>query len=478
MVIVLIPLFFINLRDSYYWDDDFTMYILQAKQIIVGGSQSAVPYISNPEIETPGSSVHTIGFPLLLSPVIAIAGSSIYALTIWITAFLFGLGLTMALYLKKHFGELIAFLLTMLIVYNPYTLDLKFDILPEIPFAFLLLLCLYLFERYARGPFWMGIVIAILGGLLMSFKLIGVVFPLAVLFWAVRKRFIEKDKTPMNKCVCGFLVGIGSILVYLLLNNLIFAVPWAESGTNIRGEEKLYATVLYNLAYYTEQFKYFFSPWGGSWNFLPLMIKAAIFTFTVLGMIKRFAKRWELIDFIVVLYFVMLIIYPDRSNGIRFLFPVFPILTFYLVQGLETVNIFPGINKYAKAWFLGLLVLVSYLNMLWYIVFEDKPVPAGPQEPSSAEAFEYIRSNTDENAVIIFARPQLLALFTDRTCMANSEDDEPKDVADLIFDHNVDYVITNTDIPNSAADEFIYQQDLICEYLWSNDKFVIYKVVL
>ena len=64
---------------------------------------------------------------------------------------------------------------------------------------------------------------------------------------------------------------------YLLLNNIFFVIPQAEGGSyaGIWGEESIFATLLNNLAYYTEQFKYFFSPWGGNWNFLPLDIKGS-----------------------------------------------------------------------------------------------------------------------------------------------------------------------------------------------------------
>ncbi len=480
MALLLLPLFFINVRDSHDWGGDFAMYIMQAGNIVHGVPQSETPYVYNPGNPVLGPPAYPIGFPLLLSPVYALFGNSIMAFALWVTAFLFGMGMLMTLYLRRYFSEVITFFLVLILVYNPWTLNMKLEIMSEFPFAFLLLLCLYLFEKYARGPFWMGIVIAVLGGLLMSVRIIGVVFPLAVLIWAIRKRFIEKDKTPMSKCVCGFLVGIGSILIYLLLNSVIFPVPQASGGSyaGIWGEEPLYATVLYNLAYYTEQFKYFFSPWGGSWNFLPLILKAAIFTFTLLGMIRSFFKRLELIDMIVILYLGVLLVYPYRHAGIRFLFPVLPLLGFYLVRGLQTVQLFPAISHSIKAVFLGSLVLVSYLNMFWYILINDGNTLPGPQEKASVEAFEYIRNNTAADDVIIFAKPRVLALYTGRHSLANNKESGPKEIAELIFEFKVNYVLTHTEISDEAINEFIRAQDYICEYLWSNDKFVLYKVVM
>lgn len=478
MAIILLPLFFINVRNSHDWGGDFAMYIMQAENIIQGEPQSETPYIYSPDNPVLGPPAYPVGFPLLLSPVYGIAGNSIFAFSLWITAFLFGIGMIMTLYLRRYFSDIITFFLVLIVVYNPWTLNMKMEVMSEIPFTFLLLLCLYLFEKYAKGPFWMGIVIAILGGLLLSTRIIGVVFPIAVLFWAIRKRFFEKDKTPMNKCVCGFLVSVGSVLFYLLLNNIIFAVPQAEGGSyaGIWGHEKLYATVLYNLAYYTEQFKFFFSPWGGSWNFLPLILKAVIFTFTLLGMIKSFFKKLELLDMIVILYFGVLLIYPYRHAGIRFLFPMMPFLVIYLVRGLELVQIYPGIKKYTKAWFLGSLVLVSYLNMFWFILDTQHKTLPGPQETASIEAFKFIEENTAADDVFIFAKPRVLALYTERQSLANDKEADAKHIADLIQTYGVDCVLVQYDVSDQAVQDFINKQDNLCELWWSNDKFVLYKL--
>jgi hypothetical protein len=366
----------------------------------------------------------------------------------------------------------------LILVYNPWTLNLKLDVLSEIPFTFLLLLVVWLFEKYSKGPFWAGIIIAILGGLLVSVRLIGLVFPLAVLIFAIRKRFIEKDNTPFDKCVCGFLVSVGSILVYLLLNNIIFPIPQSVGGdyAGLWGHEKLYATVLYNLEYYALQFMVFFGPWGGSWNFLPTILKGIILTFTLLGMIKSFFKRLELMDMIVILYLGILLIYPYREAGIHFLFPVMPFLLIYLVRGLNLVRIYPGIGPKAKAWFLGGLVLVSYLNMFWYIIHNDHKTLPGPQEKASLEAFDYIRNNTEEHAVFIFAEPRVLALYTERRSLANAGDDNSTEIAQLIGSYKVSYILTQNEISDNAIKDFINGEDCLCERQWYNDKFVLYRL--
>jgi hypothetical protein len=274
-------------------------------------------------------------------------------------------------------------------------------------------------------------------------------------------------------------VGIGSILVYLLLSSIVFSVPQAEGGSyfGIWGGERFYETILNNLAYYVEQFKYFWSAWGGLWNFLPFSLKAVIFTFTILGMIKSFSRRPELVDMIVILYLGVLIIYPYRMGGVRFLIPIVPLLVIYLVKGLETVHIFPKISKSAKTVFLGTLLLVSYLGMIVYIVNTQHQVLEGPHEEVSVEAFSFIKENTDKDDVILFVKPRVLAFYTDRKSLTNYIGRDVNGIAELIENYEVDWVLTHTQISDEAIQKFIREQENICEYYWGNDKFSLYKVL-
>jgi len=481
LALLLVPVFFVNNRDSHDWGGDFAMYIMQAGNIVKGLPQAETPYVYNPGNPVLGPPAYPIGFPLLLSPVYAVFGNNVAVFTYWITLFLFAFGLVTAAWLRKYFSDLIAVFLVLIIVYNPWTLNMKLEIMSEFPFALLMVLLVWLYGKCENGPYWMWVVLAVLGGLLISVRTIGFVFPLALFAYLIRRRFIDRENRLTGKRLFAFLVPLGAVLVYLLLNRLVFAVPQADGGSYTGiwdGDEKLYATVLYNLAYYTEQFKFFFSPWGGSWNFLPLMLKAAIFTFTLLGMIRSFARKWELADMVVILYLLVLLVYPYRHAGIRFLFPLIPLLMVYLVRGLESVSLFPGIRKQSKTVFLGLLVLVSYLNMFWYIIHTDHQTLPGPQEKSSQEAFAYIRDHTPADAVIIFAKPRVLALYTGRQSIANHKELPARDIADLIFEYGVNYVLVHEEVSDEAIKDFIYRQDYICEYYWSNDKFVLYRVVI
>lgn len=177
MAVVLSPLFIINVKYSHDWGGDFSMYLMQAENIVNNIPQSEIPYIYNPENAVLGPPAYFIGFPLILSPIYAIFGGDIHALTLWVSFFLFLLGLIMSIFLRQYFSNLIVFFLVIIVVYNPWTLNMKMEIMSEFPFTFLLILATWLFKKNINKSIWLDVIIAILVGILISVRLIGMAFP-------------------------------------------------------------------------------------------------------------------------------------------------------------------------------------------------------------------------------------------------------------------------------------------------------------
>ena len=103
VALICLPAFFINIKSSHDWGDDFAQYIHQAKNITAGIPQQQTGYIYNPEFHHLGPPAYPVGFPLLLAPVYAIFGNSIKHFDIYISFFLLGFALLMFYFLHKHY---------------------------------------------------------------------------------------------------------------------------------------------------------------------------------------------------------------------------------------------------------------------------------------------------------------------------------------------------------------------------------------
>src|ERR1035437_6792984 len=130
-----LPVLFFNVKSSNDWGDDFAQYIHQAKNIVKGIPQAKTGYIYKEQDPMYGPRCYPSGFPLLLAPVYAMAGNSIYAFNIYMSVFLCILVVCVCFFFfffRKYFGSLIAGILVLIFVYNPGTLHFKTEIMSDI----------------------------------------------------------------------------------------------------------------------------------------------------------------------------------------------------------------------------------------------------------------------------------------------------------------------------------------------------------
>ena len=135
ILILLIPLLVTNIKSSHDWGDDFAQYIHQAKNITEGVSQNETGYVFNADTFL-GPKAYPVGFPLLLAPVIAYYGIDYEAINVYLSVFLVLSCLIGFLLLRKYFTAPTAIITTLVIAYNPVTLNFKTEILSDIPFYF------------------------------------------------------------------------------------------------------------------------------------------------------------------------------------------------------------------------------------------------------------------------------------------------------------------------------------------------------
>jgi len=141
------------------------------------------------------------------------------------------------------------------------------------------------------------------------------------------------------------------------------------------------------------------------------------------------------------------------------------------------VKIYPGIKQNSKAWFLGILVLVSYMNMFWFILKTDTETIKGPMDAIPMEAFEYIQENTSPDAIFLFAKPRALALYTDRRALANNWNDNNEEIERLINEYDIDYLLEGLAISGTNIASYVGSGDAPIEWVWRNDNFVLYRIV-
>ncbi|MEO6883978.1 MAG: hypothetical protein ABI199_08135 [Bacteroidia bacterium] len=481
VALLCLPLFFINIKSSHDWGDDFAQYIHQAKNIAQGISQIQTGYIYNPHYPLLGPPSLPVGFPLLLAPVYAVFGNNIACFDVYITVFLFAFALLMFHFLCKHFSALIATLLVLVVVYNPWTLNFKMEIMSDIPFSLLLLLCILIYQQKNR-TIVRSILLAVLLGFLISIRNIGIVFILAVALDFLHELYenytsILQKKYAYKKLISLTIIVCGGFLIYVILNKWLF--PASNQGifsyNYFLDVNHLKETIQTNLDYYMAVIRAFFDPWNEHWQFVAQFSGDMIFAFIVLGMIKKMTQKIDFVDTCVLIYLFIITIYPASTGGFRLLLPLIPFLLYYAIQGLRSIDIRLKINPNLFAIVLTIFVFFSYKKGWSEISKGEKITLQGPQQKESIEAFNYITNNTPENARFDFIKPRVLALYTNRSAMSNLYNQNTSIIHQHLLENNVSFLLINNRISDDSLKEYVKVYEKNWDEIWSNTEFQLYK---
>jgi hypothetical protein len=151
LVLLCLPLLFINVKDSQDWGDDFAQYFLQARNIIEHRPQTdnGLVFDQTESESRTALKAYPVGFPLMLATVWKVHGHSIEAFSILISLLMIGFAALIFVYLKNFFSPLLSFIRVLAIIYNPVMLESKREVLSDIPFAFFLILSIQA-QRWTR----------------------------------------------------------------------------------------------------------------------------------------------------------------------------------------------------------------------------------------------------------------------------------------------------------------------------------------
>lgn len=466
-VFLLLPLLFVNVPDFHDWGGDFAMYIIQAINLVEGHPQSATGYIYNPDFINNGPPNYPIGFSLLLAPVYAIWGNDMGAFQLLQAWLAFGFGLVFFAYAKQHISWWASLLLVVIMVYNPWFLGFKREIMSE--FSFLVFTMIFLMA--ADRKWWL---LAFVSGVMVVLtRAIGwLVIPtiLTVLvFNLLKERSWEADSTKM----VGLMIAI--ICTVQILDGVVFKIESSVSAYSDQLVEfNLFTNAWNNLVYLKDNWSYhmveFFQKWGLK-SSLPFVAFAVLSLVGAVKVLKSYPHQvWFYLGYVGVL-----LIYPFTGSGFRFLFPL---VCFALVlSAVGLISITPRFKGRAIVFvLLTVLYMSTHLDKWKHTLKYEEMVLQGPQHEDSVEAFEHIMNETSEDEPILFLKPRVLALYTGRRSAANHPRCEEAQIQKLMKEHEISLLLTNKFLGNSALDTFIvhHRQDLDLEF--SNNSFKMYRL--
>ena len=398
-----------TIRPGHDWGDDFAMYILHARNLVEGRGYADTGYIYNPRYASLGPQSYPPVFPALLAPVYRVAGLDFRAMKI-VEILLFA-GTLVVLY--AAFRGILAYpvLMALIVVVglHPWFWDIKDQVVSDIPFLLFTYLALLAISRWhvvgklsSRQALRAGVT-GVLICLAFGTRTIGIVLVLALVAWDLVRR---RKPTQFTVIATGVFLAFSVVQGILLRGNAGYVDQLA--GLTVR-------SVLSGTRYYLNVASMMWDNGVADLARKVLFILGA--ALALWGFARRIRDGITIFEVFFAGYLAAVLLWPS-VQGERFLFPILPLFFLYAFIGIDALTASRGRawNLSARAVFLS-AILVTYAGR--YATLDYGPIREGIAKAESVELFEYVRTQTPADAVLVFAKPRALALMTGRRAVAN-----------------------------------------------------------
>lgn len=403
------------LTRGHLWWDDFASYILQAQSLLRGNPSEFVAHNAftiEQSSYPPGPIAYPWGFPILLTPVLALFGMKLLALKGLNTIFFLLFLIVFYQLTRTRLAPTWSLFLTAILAVNPALLQAHDLILSDIPFLFFSTLTLLLVEKNVKHIWSIGLVIFIAFSLRTNGLLL--LAPLAVA-QIQRSHSWPEARRNWAKIVAPYIVfaTLAGLLVLLLPGG-------QESYFNhfsMFTVERWLANAAYYLRMPAELFK---GIWLGSVFFWLWVLSFFV------GVIFNFKRDLSLLAYLAV-SLGLFITWPE-TQGLRFLYPLVPIGALIAAEGwksaaerLSARGTF--VARWAGLGSVGLLILLSLTASARIGIsnLQSGRDINGPFDVYSQEMFTFIREGTPPDSVVIFFRPRAMRLLGERDSFLSTE---------------------------------------------------------
>lgn len=467
-------IYLISFRPGHNWGGDFSEYIAQAKSISEGYD------FPGKFVDTYGSFIYPWGFPLLLSPVYSFFGLNIFAMKVYVSLFfLLSLPVIFLLF-KRKLTSIQALLLVTIFALNPHFFTFKDNVLSDIPFFFFSLLSIFLIQEIIiNKKKWVNSFVSysLIGFFIFCSYLIRsqgiLLIPTLLVCQYISNRNLFKQNliSYIRSNKTEFIPYIVFIALVVVINNTF---PRGGSGYYEQLLQNLTITsVIGNIYYYTVLISDFF---GG--KSISKVLFGITIPFVTVGIIKN-AKE-DYLYLIYVFFTLLLFILWPYHQGLRFIFSALPFYTYFFFVGLSKTptTLFIPDKFNLLNWNLVniagvMLILYSCLYTGGIYYRHHSSIIEGPYAAESVEMFNYISTKTSEKDTIIFKKPRVMKLYTNRTSLWSNKFKK----TDQITSSKANYLVYGEHFSNQLLITIIEDNKETFELVFQNNKFKIYKII-
>jgi hypothetical protein len=486
-VLSLILLLYLILSSSiltigHNWGGDFSAYIMQASSVLEGTTSRYIEQNSftiNNSSRTLGPIIYPWGYPILILPAIYFFGINFWAMKA--INILFYLLFLVCVYLlfASRLSVPKRLVLLALLAFSPAILTSHDNVLADIPFLCFSTLSFFMIDMFiiSEKKFISQNIDYFLLGLTIFFafwtRTSGAILLLVLLISQIVHRFKTHKTDPLNKTrIFHNLLPYLTFLTLLGLTTLTLSSDNSSYFSHLDHINFLQALKhMYRYTLLLPTFLHILSYESG----INLIIFVVLLPFLLMGIGARWRTDYHFIlysGFTLGLYFLW-----PYFQGLRFIFPVLPFYIYFVFIGWEWLGsslprrsslVYQTIGHYLLL-FVVMIVFVSSLSLAVQNLRSNREIE-GPFDPLSTEMFQFISKNTKDGSTIVFFKPRVLKLITDRNSYIADN------CANLLKGH---YLVVHKEYDKNwnPFEELIKCNSLAAfQLIFNNQKFMIYRI--
>jgi len=421
LLVFAVALFYgLTLREGHNWGGDFSQYLHHARNIAEGRSYDDINIIQNP-LNHVAPQMYPPMVPLVLAPVFYYFGLDLTAIKlVQLACFCLSL-LVIARLFSRSLSTLGVLAVLLLFSLNPYVWAQKDVIQSEFLFLFFSFFSLLLMElRYSSDVQygWSGFGVCL--GLTMYFayatREIGIVLVLTL---------VSLEIIALRRISRTAMISLAVFLLLVLLQKNIL-VPHhlhpalqeklSTMAAEVSMGEFTHSSIFrFDINYvieqvlrYGESLKDFWSP-----NYRPALILATIVSLlAVVGYARRLWLRISAPEIFTAGYLAVILLFAG-FQGTRYLLPILPLYLYYAFVGMQFGGDCLG-RQLALTLSVIVLVGAGTVYMHEYRAQNFQVIENGISREDAVAMFDYIRNATGPDDIVIFRKPRVMALLTER----------------------------------------------------------------
>ena len=391
------------LRPGHDWGGDFSLYIHHAINLADGVPYANTGYVFNASYPNVGPPSYPPGFPLMLVPLVATWGASLAAMKLMMLLCWVVFVAMVYLCFRDELPRGFLVALMAIIGLNYYAIPDVNSIGSDMPFMAILYLAIFVVQRAYKTPTeqpprW-GLLTLAVAAMYAAYvtRTLGIMLiPSVLAYDLIRYRRITR-----------WAVLTGTTLLVLVLAKGYFL----HSDTGYLDEYRnvglgLFAENAYNYATRLASFWH-----NGYVKPVAVALFAVMACSAVVGYVSSLRRRMTLFEIFPVLYLLAVLAFPGYQ-GMRYLGPVMPFFVLFAFRGLQhrLLTERPRLRRTALAG-LALVIIGSYVSAYTALRLD---IREGIAKPESVALFDYVEHHTDDDDVIVFVKPRVMALLTGR----------------------------------------------------------------